>query len=290
MLNRLFGNYLVKNKIIDQNQLNSFLPISASYKANVEVIAIVNKVLSIQQVQDILSKIDIKTTRFGDAAVEDGLLTDDRLEQLLTYQSNSFMCFLQLLIDKDFLHLEQITSLLGKFQEEGQFNDNQMNALIMDDLEQIASIFVPLRNPHLKILTVLLVKTFKRLIDKDTYLEKAYVAKSVQLDSYAAQSITGNIRFKLYLTGLHDNLLGIANYFTGDRYTSVNKDALDNVGEFLNCINGQFATNVSYDDVDIDMNPPEYSLEGPFISNSKLFVIPIHANGCVIRAIYEIYD
>lgn len=290
MLNRLFGDYLVKNNIIEQKQLDSILPVSTDCKANVEVIAIVNKVLSIQQVQEVLNKINTKTTRFGDAAVEDGLLTDDRLEQLLTYQSNSFLCFLQILIDKGFLQLEQITPLLGRFQEEGQFKDNQMDALIMDDLEQITNIFVPLKNPQLKILTVLLVNTFRRLIDKDTYLERAYVAKSVQLDSYVSQMVTGNLRFKLYLTGLHDNLLGVANYFTGAKYTTINNDALDNVSEFVNCINGQFATNVSYDDIEIDMNPPEYALEGPFISNSKLFVIPIHANGYEIRAIYEVYE
>lgn len=290
MLNRLFGDYLVKNSIMSQDQLNSILPVAADCKANIEIIALVNKVLTIQQIQEVLDKIDLKTTRFGDAAVEEGFITDDRLEQLLTHQNNSFLCLLQILTDNGIVKLEQIPALLGRFQENGQFTDSQMNALIVDDLEQIANIFVPLKNQQLKILTVLLVKTFKRLIDKDTYLERAYVAKSVQLDSYAAQTITGNMRFKIYLTGLHDNLLGIANYFTGATYTSINNDALDNVSEFLNCINGQFATNVSYDDIDVDMNPPEYSLVGSYISNSRLFVIPIHVNGYSIRAIYEVFD
>lgn len=290
MLNRLFGDYLVKNKVLSQEQLDSILPVSADCKANVETIAIVNKILSIQQVQEICSKIDLKTTRFGDAALESGLLTDDRLEQLLTYQNNAFFCFVQILIDKGYLDIVQIISFIAKFREDGQFSEQQMHALIMDDLEQITNIFVPLKNQQLKILTVLLVKTFRRLIDKDTYLEKAYVAKSVQLDSYAAQMITGHMHFKLYLTGFQNNLLGIANYFTGATYSNLNNDALDNVSEFINCVSGQFATNISYDDIDVDMNPPEYSLTGPYISNARLFVIPIHVNGCVIRAIYEVFD
>ena len=102
--------------------------------------------------------------------------------------------------------------------------------------------------------------------------------------------ITGDVHIKVYMSAPGDGLLAIANYFTGDTYETVNEDALDNVGEFINCVNGLFATNLSYNDVAIDMNSPEYSLDGPFISNEKLYVIPIHANGHNFRAVLEVYE
>lgn len=95
---------------------------------------------------------------------------------------------------------------------------------------------------------------------------------------------------KVYISAPDNGLLAIANYFTEDTYDAVNEDALDNVGEFINCVNGLFATNLSYDDVLIDMNSPEYSVDGPFISNEKLYVIPIHANGYSFRAVLEVYE
>ena len=188
------------------------------------------------------------------------------------------------------LTIEQINPFLDEFQQLGGYSDTQMSALIHDDLEQCISIFVPLKSMQLKELTLTLVQTIRRLIDRDMYLDKAYTARSLQLDKYASQAIIGDIRIKVYISAPDNGLLGIANYFTGDTYEAVNEDALDNVGEFINCVNGLFATNLSYSDIEIDMNSPEYSSDGPFISNEKLFVIPIHANGYSFRAIFEVYE
>ncbi len=95
---------------------------------------------------------------------------------------------------------------------------------------------------------------------------------------------------KVYISAPDNDLLAIANYFTGDTYEAVNEDALDNVGEFINCVNGLFATNLSYDNVTIDMSSPEFSMVGPFISNEKLYVIPIYANGYSLKAVLEVYE
>lgn len=290
MLNRLFGNFLVQKQRITQNQLDDLLPVSKELKAEVETIAIINKVLAPSTVQELLSKFDKSEERFGEVAIDAGYLTDDKLDMMLTYQSNTFMKFIQSLINKHLLTIEQINPFLDEFQQLGGYSDTQMSALIHDDLEQCISIFVPLKSMQLKELTLTLVQTIRRLIDRDMYLDKAYTARSLQLDKYASQAIIGDIRIKVYISAPDNGLLGIANYFTGDTYEAVNEDALDNVGEFINCVNGLFATNLSYSDIEIDMNSPEYSSDGPFISNEKLFVIPIHANGYSFRAIFEVYE
>lgn len=290
MLNRLFGNFLVQKQRITQNQLDDLLPVSKELKAEVETIAIINKILAPSTVQELLGKFDKSKERFGEVAIEAGYLTDDKLDTMLTYQSNTFMKFIQSLMNKHLLAIEQINPFLDEFQQLGGYSDTQMSALIHDDLEQCISIFVPLKSMQLKELTLTLVQTIRRLIDRDMYLDKAYTARSLQLDKYASQAIIGDIRIKVYISAPDNGLLGIANYFTGDTYEAVNEDALDNVGEFINCVNGLFATNLSYSDIEIDMNSPEYSSDGPFISNEKLFVIPIHANGYSFRAIFEVYE
>lgn len=290
MLNRLFGNYLVQKKMITQEQLDALLPVPKEAKADISTIAVINKVLAAPQVIALLSGIDTSRERFGDVAVKKGILSDDSLEQLITYQSNSFMVFMQLLLDNRFLMLEQIGPLLESFSNEGQYTPPQMEALILDDLEQIVTIFAPMRNDKLKNYTLTMIRTFRRLVDKDIYMEKAYVTHSIQIDHYAAQLITGDFRFKVYLSGTFDNLLGVANYFADDSYKNIDEDALDNVGEFINCVNGLFATGLSYDEIMVDMDSPEYSMNGPFISNGKLYVLPIHVNGCSIRAVYEVFE
>lgn len=290
MLNRLFGNYLVQKQRITQIQLDDLLPVPKELKAEVETIAVINKILAPATVQELLSKLDKSSERFGEVAIDAGYLTDDKLDTILTYQSNMFMKFIQSLLNKRLLTIEQINPFLNEFQQLGGYNDSQMSALIHDDLEQCIAIFVPLKTMQLKELTLTLVQTIRRLIDRDVYLDKAYIARSLQLDKYASQTIIGDMHIKVYISAPDNGLLAIANHFTGDTYETVNEDALDNVGEFINCVNGLFATNLSYSDIEIDMNSPEYALDGPFISNEKLFVIPIHANGYSFRAIFEVYE
>ena len=123
MLNRLFGNYLVNKKCITQEQLDSILPVSKESKASVEVIAVILKYMSPVQVQSLLSKIDKNTTRFGEAAIEAGYISDERLDQILTYQGNAFMRFVQLLYVQDYITLESISQLLDDFKTENDRND-----------------------------------------------------------------------------------------------------------------------------------------------------------------------
>ncbi|MCI9384859.1 MAG: chemotaxis protein CheX [Lachnospiraceae bacterium] len=290
MLNRLFGNYLVEKQLLKQEQLDDLLPVPKDLKAEVETIAVINKVISSATAQELLKQIDKSAERFGETAIDAGYLTDEKLDEILTYQSNAFMKFVQELLNANVLGMEQVNPLLDEFQQNGEFSDAQLSSLIHDDLEQCVNIFVPLKANRLKEFVLTMIRTIRRLIDCDAYLDKAYTAHSLQLDKYACQTIAGDLHIRVYISAPGNGLLAIANYFTGDTYEAVNEDALDNVGEFINCINGLFATNLSYDDVSVDMNAPEYALDGPFISNEKLYVIPIHANGSSFRAVLEVYE
>lgn len=290
MLNRLFGNYLVEKQLLKQEQLDDLLPVPKDLKAEVETIAVINKVISSATAQELLKQIDKSAERFGETAIDAGYLTDEKLDEILTYQSNAFMKFVQELLNANVLGMEQVNPLLDEFQQNGEFSDAQLSSLIHYDLEQCVNIFVPLKANRLKEFVLTMIRTIRRLIDCDAYLDKAYTAHSLQLDKYACQTIAGDLHIRVYISAPGNGLLAIANYFTGDTYEAVNEDALDNVGEFINCINGLFATNLSYDDVSVDMNAPEYALDGPFISNEKLYVIPIHANGSSFRAVLEVYE
>lgn len=290
MLNRLFGNYLVEKNKLTTEQLDALLPVPKELNAEVETIAVINKIILPATAQELLESIDKNTTRFGEAAIEAGYIDDEKLDSILTYQSNAFMKFMQLVLNNGYLSLEQINPLLDEFQRDSEFSDEQISSLIHDDLSQIVNIFVPLKSPELKEFVLTMVQTLRRLIDTDVYLEKANTARAVQLDKYACQAIIGDMYIKVYMSAPDDGLLAIANHFTGDTYQTVTDDALDNVGEFINCINGLFATNLSYEDISIDMNSPEFSQEGPYLSNEKLYVIPIHANGYSFRAVLEVFE
>ena len=119
MINRLFGNYLVDKKVLAQTQLDDLLPVQKDFKAEVETIAVINKVISAAMAQELLERIDKNSERFGEAAIDAEYLTDEKLDEILTYQSNAFMKFVQSMIDKHFLELGQINHFLDEFQRIG---------------------------------------------------------------------------------------------------------------------------------------------------------------------------
>lgn len=290
MLNRLFGNYLVEKEKLTLEQLNALLPVKKDAKAGVEVVAVVTKAMAPDAVERILAGIDSKNEYFGEAAVNEGCITDIKLDEILTQQSNNFMKFIKLLVDAGYISYDDINSMLDEFQEKNEFNNEQLDALIHDDLEQCIDIFAPLKLPELRELIKTLVQTLRRAIDEDMYLGKMYTESSVQMDKCASQMLVGDVRIKVYISSPGDGLLAIANHFTGDTYDTVTEDALDSVGEFINCVNGLYATNMSYDGVSVDMKFPEYTVDGPLASGEKLYIIPMHVNGYTLNAVLEVYQ
>ena len=130
MLNRLFGNYLIEKKILIQDQLNDFLPVPKDLKAEIETIAVITKALTAEDAISILSQIDKSKQRFGDVAVESDYLSDDKLDYLLTYQSNDFMKFSQILFDNNIIQkffckeLSSINISLNSFSFKMSINDS----------------------------------------------------------------------------------------------------------------------------------------------------------------------
>ena len=123
MINRLFGNYLVDKKVLTQTQLDDLLPVQKDFKAEVETIAVINKVLTAAVAQELLGRIDKNTEHFGEAAIEAAYLTDEKLDEILTYQTNAFMKFVQSMIDNHFLDLGQFNHFLDEFQRIGCYTD-----------------------------------------------------------------------------------------------------------------------------------------------------------------------
>lgn len=286
MLNRLFGNYLVSMKKITQVQLDTALSELEGITATLAVVAVMKKKLSLQQIVE-LDLLSASESEFEQRVVGAGLLTEDACEKLMTYQSNRFIVMVQYLVNEGIFELSQICDLLDEYRVANDFTEIQMNAFMYDDMEQMVQHFISCNDIRLKELFYTMVQTFKRLIDKDVYLEQAYTTDCFATEKCVVQEMMGDLHFKLYVAAGGNDLLAIANHFTKAFYNTVDEDALDNVGEFLNCVSGLYATDQSYNEISVDMKTPEYYLEPVTIRGEGIYVVPIHANGCRIYVVYE---
>lgn len=288
MFDQIFGNYLVNASRITKDQLKEVLEYESSVRVKLGLIAVTEKLMTTAQADEVNKLQSIMDKRFGDIAVEKGYLTDDQVGQLLKKQGNIYMVFVQTLIDKDFMTLEEIDESLKAYQDEQGFTHSDMDDLVSGDIERTVKLFLPSNTELNDRLCGIAVRTLLRIINSSAYVSKAYLVDEIKADNFAMQAMVGDHKVISGFAGTADSLLTVAEPFAEEKFEHVDMDALDAVGEFTNCINGLFATELCNEGIDIDMVPPEFYDAPVSICGNQFCVFPITINGQVIYFILSV--
>ncbi|MCR4691008.1 MAG: chemotaxis protein CheX [Lachnospiraceae bacterium] len=277
MFDQVFGNYLVNTGYLSEEEFKDVLADKDKARVKLGVIAVTEKLMSSEQADEVNRLQAMMDKRFGDIAIEKGYLTDDQVGRLLKKQGNSYMIFVQTLLDKNLMSLDEVDTMLKHFQSVEGFSDSEMDDLVSGDVDRTIALYLPdsdeLGTKHCGIA----IRTFLRLIDSEAYVSKAHAVSEVKVDNFAFQTLVGNPKIHAGFAGEDKALLNIAGPFGEEDFETVDLDALDAVGEFINCINGMFASDVSNNGIDVDMMPPEFHETPCRISGDKLIIFPIHS-------------
>ncbi len=288
MFDQIFGNYLVQAGKLSQEKLDAVIEYESSVRVKLGTIAVAEKLMTDKQAEEVNQLQAVMDKRFGDIAVEKGYLTDDQVGQLLKKQGNAYMIFVQTLIDQEIMTLEDIENSLKEYQDTQGFTDSDMSDLVSGDIERIVKLFLPANTELHDRLCGIAIRTLIRLVNSGAYVSKAFLVDQIVADNFAMQVMEGDHSMISGFAGCSDSLLAIANPFAGEEFDAVDLDSLDAVGEFTNCINGLFASELSKEGVDIDMLPPEFYDYPVTISGNQFCVFPITIGYNVINFILSI--
>ena len=288
MFDQIFGNYLVSAGTITKEQFMDVLESEGKIRVKLGLIAVAEKLMTEEQADEVNKLQSIMDRRFGDIAVEKGYLSDDQVTQLLKKQGNIYMVFVQTLIDKGYMTLEEIDAALNKYQEDQGFTHSDMDALVSGDVDRTVQLFLPANTQLCDKHCGIAIRTFIRIIDSSAYVSKAYLVDELKVDKFAMQKLEGDHNITSGFAADGDDLLALANKFAGEEFETVDLDALDAVGEFTNCINGLFASELSGENVDLDMLPPVFYENPTVITGNQFCVFPIHVDGKEIKFILSI--
>ena len=293
MINQLFGNYLVKAGMLTVDQLERAFETQKKVRVKLGLIAVTEKLMSLEQAEEVNKLQAVMDKKFGDIAVEKGYLTDDQVGRLLGLQGNQYLTFAQAVTDNGFMTLKEFETAFSDYQRALAFTATDMEALKSGDSDRIVPLFLPndcdpLQKEHL----LVAVRTIIRLIDSDAYIGRASWISSVQANGVAFQCLAGDTKLALGFIGCDDALLSIAEGFAKgyahEEFEKVDMDALDAVAEFINCINGMFATGISFR-VFVDMLPPIYREGSVSVTGGRMLKLPIYINGKELQ-ILSTYD
>lgn len=258
MVDYILGNYLVNTGKITADQLAETLDKQDSVRVKLGLIAVAEGLMTLEQTDEVNRLQAILDQRFGDIAVSKGYLTDEQVGLLLRKQGNSFLMFVQSMVDSGYITMDEVDSIVNQFKAAKNFNDAQMEAFKSDEVEKIVPLFLPEAGKSYNDIICVALRTFIRLIDRHAYISEITMTDSLSDANQVNQELCGDNGIIDCFSEGCGALLKTATIFGQEEFGELNMDALDAAGEFLNCINGLYASALSEQGHFLELVPPEY--------------------------------
>lgn len=268
MFANILGDYLIQKGTISETQFLNLKEEQKKTRVKLGLIAVSEKMITEKQADEINRKQAVMDKRFGDIAVELGYLTNDQVGRLLSLQGNPYMLFTQTASDMGILSVADIESAMDAFQKENGFTGADMDALKSGDIDRIVPLFLPQLPVHTKELIAVALRTVNRLITTDICIHKAVVENSYTGKGAALQKMNGDTQVLTAFSGNQEGVLVIADTYAGETFDTLDLDALDSAGEFINIVNGLYATALSGQNIHVELLPPTL-LEGDVTISSQ---------------------
>lgn len=276
MFDRIFADYLRSTGKLSDSNLDEIFSNQEQRRVRLGVIAVSEKLLSIEQVEEINQLQAIYDMRFGDIAVQKGYLTDEQVSRLLVLQGNAFLAFMQSVVDGEYMTMADFNEALDTYQKANNFTLSNMEDLKSCDADRIIPIFIYDQPELTQKLCGIMIRTMSRLIDYRMFIKPPTVSSTVNYPAICVQELKGEHNIVTALSGDIDGaLFEAAVGFAGKENVTEPEDCLDALCELINCVNGLLATEMSNQNVDIDMDAPFANGSSGSLRSESILTLPV---------------
>lgn len=274
MVEYIIGNYMAATGRITTEQLEKVIEIQDKVRVKLGLAAVAEGLMSEEQAEEINRLQAAMDKRFGDIAVEKGYLTAEQLGHLLKVQGNEYLVFVQTLVDEGLVRVEEMEGIVEEFREANDFTLSEIARIKSGEAERIVPVYLPQEAMKYEEIIGIAVRMFIRCIDRHVYVEKAAVIQQIAVRDMVTQRMDGE---PCIVTGFSDasrGMCALASAFAKEEFREVNEDVLDACGEFLNCINGLYASGLSLRSVTVELCPPKFG-GNCMVAGQDICIIPI---------------
>jgi hypothetical protein len=229
----------------------------------------------VEEVHNLQAKID---KRFGEIAIDRGILDEEKLSVLLGQQNKRHLFISQALIDKGIMTFETFESYLEDYKKDSGLSVQEFEALKNNDIDTVTQALVHLPELGDSRLYVdyfaLFVRNLVRFIDAHILLEQARKVEVEAFDCLIYQEIEGRYKFFTGVAGPEPAMAEFASRFAKMAVSGMDEVARDSLGEFMNVHNGLFLSKLSNEWVELELLPPDYKPGGSLKSVGVAYKIP----------------
>ncbi len=280
MFDRLFADYLVQKGKLDTDQLDRIYLDQQKKYVRLGVIAVSEKLMTVEEVEEVNQLQALHDKRFGDIAVSEGYLSEEQVSRLLAMQGNPFLTFMQAVIDSDIIDAGEFDELLEEYQKANNLTLMNIEEMKTCQVDRIVPIFLYKEPEMVQKLCGVMIRTVSRLIDNHVYIRQPLMEQKVEFEALARQDLKGDHHILTAIAGdADDGMMKVAVAFAGAENVEDKEDSLDALCELINCVNGLLATEASNADVDVDMDAPVAEGNRGVIQGKNILVLPFVACG-----------
>lgn len=278
MVEYILGSYMVSKNLISEEQLKMTLAKQNQVRVKLGTIAVSEGILTLAQAEEVNRLQMSCDKRFGDIAIEKGYMTEGQLEKILKLQGNPYLVFIQSLVDGGAVEFGKVEGIVEEFRKENGYGYSDLEAIKNDEIEKIIPLYLTKETEEFGEMIGIAVRMIRRNIDRFTYIGKAKVVpvEEQKIDApMVSQEITGTPVKRVAFVEAGEGVLEVACVYGREEYPELDEDALDAAGEFLNCVDGLYMSEMGNG---ADLLPPIYSENGGTVSGDKVCSIPVWVN------------
>lgn len=274
-----FGKYLQDIGELTSEQYTEIVEASRTARVKMGLLAVNEGFMTPAQADEVNQIQAMKDARFGDIAIEKGYLTEEQVTNLLKKQGDSYLLFVQALVERNLMSLEDIQKHLNHYKRAERLTALDIDALKSSDIDQIVPIF--LKETQAPVLVrdyvALMARNFVRFIDNKIRFERMESVHSYTNRFVASQCFTGDCELFVGIANTGTKPIGEA--YAKEAFDEIDEDCLDAVCEFINVCNGLFASKQSQELV-LNMLPPNmYTDVTTISSDNMMYILPCFVRG-----------
>ncbi len=279
MFEQHFANYLMEKQKISETQYVLVQEQQKISRVKLGLIAVAEKLISNEQAEELNLLQKSTDRRFGDLAIEKGYLTPEQVDFMLEKQGNPYLQLMQILTENNVFSVDELEELLNDYIVDNGFQAKDLEVLKNGDLDSIIALFIKTDNSLVNDYLALAVRYVIRFINSRPLVNKVQVVKEYSAGNLSYQRLTGDNELLLGFASNDNELLEIASAFAKEDFNQLDEDSFDSVCEFINCINGLFATELSHNDVILEIMPPGFGPNQKLSGPEGVFIVPMSLNG-----------
>lgn len=280
MYTQFFGNYLLAQGFINQEQLFAAMQKQSETRMKLGTLAIHAGYMTAAEVDSTVIEQTHQDKKFGELAIELGYLTEEQVLELLKSQSPDFLLLGQILVDDGIITNSDLENIITDYRSDNEMIDLDMTFESREAVTKLFdNFFITSETPISKLGQMyceLLFNNFIRFVGDDFTPLTITECDAFPVERCVSQQVSGNYSVVSYISMDDATAIEFASRYVGDRFEEYDEYVQASLEDFLNLHNGLFIVNVSNDSsMELSISAPETVTDAALIFDTTTYDFPV---------------